>query len=396
MTASPFDRWNAGLYRSTHRKTRQLGGVGWATFQIADTAQRAIVDTAFDALLLRPAAAARVAGAAGDQAREVASLLPVGRSPRRPLAEIEGTYRVFALVSNVRPAVGLGPGPFSIVDAVARADRLGFYALWAVEGLGHDYAAECWKASAGALTGLLRDARLDRRRLNMLHAGLGLFMAEQLLGEVTPYSAAEDVMTAVDEFVDRCTRNAVSGCEGPAFESLGLVTRTWFPEMVGPLTAVLPRDLAGYFWHGAGRALAFLPIHAVPGLRSPWVAAAHEARGAESALNLRAGLAWATVLVNVPRPAVLESVIRAHGDEFEADGAFAAGVRTAIAMAAETSPDDGSLEAFVAHAPGDGSLAAAWDVLVRQPARDGLALTRRGGGLPGRAFKYRFAWEATA
>ena len=397
--SDPDEGLDARLHRATYRQSRQLGAAGWAAFQIADTIQRAAVDTAFDALALRPTAAGRVAAAINDQFWEALTLLPVGESPREPLSEVEENYGVFALVSDVRRALGIPAGPFPLLAALARAERLGFRALWAVEGLGHEYAANRWRRDGDAVTGMLKDPRIPRRYLNMLHAGMGLFFGERLLDGVSPRSSGAALADAMCAFEDRCTRNAADGFTGPAFESLGLVTRTWYPDMTDPLARVMSDESAGYFWHGAGRALYFLPIHAVPGVRSAWVSAEREARDPESGLNVRAGLAWATTLVNLRNPRLLESTVRLRAGLLSRDGAFAYGVRTATAMAADTSPGAAEIEAFVEYVPRDESIGNLWEEFVRRPALEGIDLARLNGRsakpLLGRAFKYQFPWNET-
>jgi hypothetical protein len=167
--------------------------------------------------------------------------------------------------------------------------------------------------------------------------------------------------------------------------------------MIDTLDRVLPPELRGYFWHGAGRALFFLPVHAVPGLQSAWTAADREARDVESGLNLRTGLAWATTLVYLRQPRLVETVIRLRPDNISRDGAFAYGVRTTIAMAANASPGDPALDAFIDYVPVDVSIARLWEECVRGPAIEGVRLARDNARAAqpflGLMFRYRFPWE---
>lgn len=388
------------MYREAHRKSRQLGAAGWAVFQIADTFQRIMVDSAIDALTFRPSSVGRIARVATDATREGLSLVPAVRSGRRPLDEAQALYRVFSLVRDVRRVTATPAGPFALLPSLARIDRFGFEGVWVTEGLGHEYAAERWRSDGDALGGLLLDRRIPRGRLTMLHAGMGLFFGEQLLQSATPYSGANAIRAAVDTFVDRCGRNAVTGFIGAAFEALGLVARTWFAEMVPDLVRALPEDLRGYFWHGAGRALFFLPVHAVPGIRSAWATADRETIDHVSGLNLQAGLAWAATLVNVRQPRVLEGLVRARSADLIRDNAFKCGVRSAIAMAADAAPGEPAIVSFLDYEVSDETMRDMWDEFVRIPAREGLDLGRAHAEAAqpflGLLFRYRFPWEDAA
>ena len=77
------------------------------------------------------------------------------------------------------------------------------------------------------------------------------------------------------------------------------------------LSAIDP-DIVGYFWHGVGRGLYFLPINALPCSSSTWraVEMAHEeAPHTLGRLNALGGLAWAVTLVNIRHPAILEAFL---------------------------------------------------------------------------------------
>ena len=75
-------------------------------------------------------------------------------------------------------------------------------------------------------------------------------------------------------FVQLCRDNSRPGYEGAAYESLGLVARFWNSPLVPVVDRVLCKiapEVLGYFWHGVGRSLNFLPLYAVPGVLSPWM-----------------------------------------------------------------------------------------------------------------------------
>src|SRR6185295_8656057 len=140
--------------------------------------------------------------------------------------ELANKAEVFALVKGVALLIGEPlAGPLPILPLIERAYALGdFPALWAVEGLGHDYAESVWRES-GPPRGLLADrgvaAELPEASLLMLHAGMGLAFADRLL----PGSAAapaREIRRAVAEIVALDRANSRPGYLGPALESLGL------------------------------------------------------------------------------------------------------------------------------------------------------------------------------
>jgi hypothetical protein len=352
-TGSGTGRREAGarLYRATQAMQDQMDDALWATFQVGDALQRSAVDLVCDAMDARRWEAA--------------------------MTQLRNNLEVFNLVKGVRTVLSIPDRDvFELAGLVEEAYGLGHYPdLWAIEGLGHDYADRFWSRGA-AITGILRDdesGAIPRSSLTMLHAGMGLAFAKHLLADVTPYDSADEVHAVSRTFVALCLENSRPGYEGAALESLGLVTRTWHPQMVSRLDESLgdiDQAVREYFWHGAGRALYFHPLYIVPGVLSPWHAADREPPDDTARLNMKAGLAWATVLVNIRQPAILAEVIRRHGPRVAADDAFASGAVSAIAMAQDITPDDEYIAALcaVTAAPPDGPVAAArWESLIAGP-----------------------------
>jgi hypothetical protein len=341
----------ASLYRATQAVQDQLGDAFWALFQVGDAAQRSTVDAAFEAF-----------------------------SPRRwelVLAQLQNNLEVFNLVKGVRNVLNIpGRDVFALADLVREAYALGDYPdLWAIEGLGHDYADRFWERG-GPIVGILRNesARgIPRSSLTMLHAGIGLSFAKNLLNDTDPYDSPERHRDLAARFVMLCRENSWSGYEGAAFESLGLVTRTWHPQMVACVDAAM-RDVderaREYFWHGAGRALYFHPLYIVPGVLSPWHAIDREPPDQTALLNMKAGLAWATVLVNIRHPRILDRIISAEEGRIGRDDAFANGVVSAVSMAQDITPHDEYIEALCAYVPDDRSGGDRWERLVGEPCRD--------------------------
>src|SRR5207302_2748139 len=113
-----------------------------------------------------------------------------------------------------------------LTELVARAYALDpFPALWAVEGAGHYYGDSFWGKGEDPRD-LLTDARaaaVPDASMTMLHAGIGLSFAQNLLADVSPRAPAEQVREVVRRFLALCRQNARPGYVGAALESLGLV-----------------------------------------------------------------------------------------------------------------------------------------------------------------------------
>jgi hypothetical protein len=369
------------LYFARQAILRQFDDLVWAAFQVGDQVQRQTVDWAWDALTLRaftPSALARQGSDLAWQATETARVL--GSSPKLAWQQLRNNYEVFNLVKHVRDLLHVPQGPdFPLERLIGRAYELGEYPdLWAIEGLGHDYADRFWGPAENIRNLLTNEiaSALPENSLTMMHAGIGLSFAQHLLQTVTPFSPECEIRRMLETFITLCRQNSRRGYIGAAYESLGLVTRTWNAEMVPSVDRLLVEmapDVAGYFWHGVGRALYFLPIYFVPGLLSPWRSLDRDAPSELARLNMRAGLAWATTLVNLRQPAIIEDLVARHGSLLEQNGGFANGVASAVIVAWDITPGDTYVRALAEYQPSP-SLARQWDVLVRRPCL--LALER--------------------
>ncbi len=384
-----------GLYLTTQAAQQTLDDLLWATFQVGDELQRDAVDFLFDVFTLRaftPRYAARVIARVAEQSQETGRVLLPGTGSRLAWQELKNKYEVYNLVKHVETLLGIPRGgAFPLKESIEKAYALGAYPdLWAVEGLGHNYAAAVWKPG-GVLRNLLTDDQagvLPAKSLTMMHAGLGLALAERLLNTITPFSRTSESDAVLAEFATLCRENSRPGYAGACFESLGLVTRTWHPQMMELIDRTLHErapEVAGYFWHGAGRALYFLPIHFVPGSLSPWLAVDDEAPHELARMNLLAGLTWAVTLVNMRQPEILASLLKTLAPEPARDAALSNGVVSALIMGIDTTPDDIYIAELCRYrpAPADPTFARRWDQLVAQPVIDAMnryypALKQRG------------------
>jgi hypothetical protein len=361
------------LYRTTQRIERELSDVAWATCRLGDAAQRNAVDLLFDLAGgdVREALArlARWTEVAADGVRSFGDSRSLALGWRRA----QNNFEVYNLVKNRRAALPVDArGDVDLAAAIDQAYALGPYAdLWAVEGLGHDYSA--WQLARGATRGILIDgpaASLPSGSLTMMHAGLGLALAERMLPRLTPWATQQQFGSVLVDYSDACAAHGRPGFRRAAWESLGLVARTWHPRLVSGLGAACQvRDdgVAGFFWHGAGRALYFLPAYIVPVL-SPWTAAQSEAPHELAQRNLIAGVAWAWTLVNIRHPAILAGLFEAIDGPLQAD-AVTNGIMSAMVVAIDTTPNDPYVVGVANHAPAaTPATVTAWNAILRPAA----------------------------
>ncbi|HKI03141.1 MAG TPA: hypothetical protein VKK31_14285 [Thermoanaerobaculia bacterium] len=295
--------------------------------------------------------------------------------------ELRSKGEVFCLVLGVARLLGIPTEPpFPLGELLTRAYGLGpFRALWAVEGLGHDYGDSFWNQ------GLVPHRILSEERtggvpagaLTMLNAGIGLSFAQYRLGNTGSRTSPGELAGIVADVVRLCRDNARPGYLGAAWESLGLVTRTFHPDLVRSvdraLRAVAP-EVLGYYWHGVGRAIFFAPINFLPGSDGYiFDMAAREAPDEPARLSALAGAAWAYGLVAQRDPEILASLVVApYGEALERNGGFANGIASAMMTRYDTTPEAPFIEAFLQYRPGNPRLAGLWDRLVRIPAEAAL------------------------
>jgi hypothetical protein len=302
--------------------------------------------------------------------------------------EFSNKLYIIQLVTQVHADFGLDDpssdrSVASLVDRAANKET--FPRLWVVEGIGN-YCGDHAMASAtgGDPSGLLTDgaaAVLPPWSLTMLHAGIGMSFAKSILEGLDPSSDSGTVRAALNRFVTLCRQSSRQGYAGAALESLGLATRTLYPNLVLMLDVEIPHvdaDLQAYFWHGAGRAMYFDPMNMLPSSNAPARAIAHLEAEAPHDLayrNALAGLCWAITVVNMRNPEVMEAFLRHHGGLLSQHDAFTNGVTSALMMRYDTTRDDANIDPFVHHEPGDPSVGPWWRTLVTVPCEQALQNT---------------------
>jgi hypothetical protein len=152
------------------------------------------------------------------------------------------------------------------------------------------------------------------------------------------------------------------------------------PEMaraLDPELRAIEPEAVSYMWRGAGRALYFHPKNFIPGFRSPWrgIEMSRQIAPHETARqNLRAGIAWATTVVNMRDPEIMESVLLHQGENDPDRDIFVNGVMSSMIMRYDTSPEDPCIQAFIGHQPlgQNQALSRFWTRDIKEPCERAL------------------------
>lgn len=383
--SEPTREANHAFFTVKQAAENQFGDLAFAAYQVVDEVQRGLTDLLFDTVTLRslnPAYVSRLTSAAVEQSQDTLRTFSSTENVRLAWESLKNNYEVYNLVKHVSSLLHVPPGDqqLDLRKLIDDAYALGAYPdLWAIEGLGHIYALTFWNKGRpirGILTNLSPEI-VPAKSLTMMHAGIGLAFAQQLMNTITPFRPPGDIARVLGEFVTLVDENSTPGYEGAAYESLGLVTRTWHPQMVGVVDEYF-RNFAthvrGYYWHGIGRAHYFLPLYFVPGLLSPWLAIEREATDELALLNMTAGLSWATTIVNVKQPELMENFIRLHGERVSRTPGFTNGLMSTLIMGIDITPGDTYIMRFLEYRPArsDARVVELWEKLVAQPAKEAV------------------------
>ncbi len=298
--------------------------------------------------------------------------------------ELGNKIEIFRLVKYLKSRVPIPEeGRFDLYEFVDKCYDLGaFLALWAVEGLGHDYA-HTFRPYTDSTKGILTDPALDKlpaKSMTMLHAGIGLGFAQELLEDTADSAPSDEVRKTLELFVRLCRQNSRPGYEGAAMESLGIVTRNWHRKLMDVVDEQLlafNEDAAAYFWRGAGRALYFQPVNFVPmygSIANAIYMSKQESPHEMARHNTLAGIAWAATVVNMRDPEVMEAFLNRHGDEAAAQDAFINGVVSSIIMRQDTTPDEPFIKDFIEYTPdvSNSHLEELWNDVIRKPGDEAL------------------------
>jgi hypothetical protein len=369
-----------------HQAQSQLGTITQTAFFMGDGLQRAVIDGAFNLVSPQtwtPTNLWRLGTEAVKQSVQISTLADP-TNLNLAWEELKNKLEVFTLVKNLPSILKLPPadsGEFiPIAELVPRAYSLSpFQALWAVEGLGH-YYTDSYHAHFGDPQGLFAkaNAQVPEKSLTMLHAGMGLSFADRLIGNLNPDDPSPTATrAALERFVLLCRNNSRKGYLGCAIESLGLVTRDFYPELLDVVHEQFQRvapELIGFFWHGAGRALYFSREYFLPVLTTVWSGINDEARDCPDRLSAMAGLAWALTVVNMRQPAIMQHALPAYTQDASLAQGFANGVASTVIMRQDTTPNEAFISAFYQNRPdpNDHGSVEMWLRFIAAPAQLGL------------------------
>ena len=375
------------LYKSTRRTVEKFGDPAAVMYIAGSEYQAKAVDAVFDVLTLKalsPNYWVKAADHLFTQGK-LAANATIGKDEKLYWEQAKNTRYIFTLVRNNPEKLGIPKtGEFDLDVYMDKAYAVGdFEAIWTVEGLGHVYSQRTWdlkwKCSEDA-EGILIEgqaARMPDKALTMMHAGLGLALAESLMKQLTPDSRTKDTERVLRAFIKLCRNNSRPGYAGCALESLGLVTRCFNYPMVTRVQEVLAdvdETAWEFFWRGAGRALYFSPGHMLQPLYCPWIAAEQEAPDDRVHNILKAGITWPTNIVNMQNPAIFEDLIRRRGEDEEKAGTIAHGVGASTTMAVDITPNHPLVKEYIAYEPSssDSKVKERWVKMVREPAYKAL------------------------
>lgn len=373
---------------ATQATGSQLGDMMQSMFQVGDDLQREMTDMMLD--MLNPRQTVKSTATMMQWSREMAKSVGPGQAGRLAWQELRNKLTVFNLVYNIPKTLNLPAEPPypPLSELVGRAYELDQYpALWAVEGLGHYYGDTFWKRKEVPRDALTNVDDLPSGSLTMLHAGLGMAIAQHFMKGINHLSALSDVRQALKQIVLLCRENSKPGYEGAAIESLGLISRsgafygeTRPDEMVQVIAHILEDmdpEAYGYFWHGVGRSIYFSPINFLPGYGAIWhpiEMIRREAPDRVAKLNAFAGLSWGVTMVNVRHPRILANLLKHLNtdEETEREG-FVNGVSSGLMMRQDTTPDAPFIsDLYMQSIGGSADFNAKWHDLVQQPCETAL------------------------
>src|SRR6266571_4686427 len=367
---------SAYLYKKTKETAEKFGDPAAVAFIAGDEYQSKALGFVFDlfsASSLSPAYWSKIVGRLASQGKMAVEALG---DQTLFAKQAKNTSYIFALVRNNPEKLGIPKsGAFDLAHFMDKAYGIGdFENIWSVEGLGHVYSQRTWSGREDA-EGILIEgqaAHMPEKSLTMMHAGLGLCLAESLMKQLTPDSSVSETERVLKTFIKLCKNNSRQGYVGCALESLGLVTRCFNYPMVDLVQRVLAdvdETAWEFFWRGAGRALYFSPGHMVQPLFSPWIAAEQEAPNDRAHKILRAGITWPTNIVNMRQPEIFEDLIKRRGSMEENEGTIRHGVAASTTMAMDITPNHPVVKSYLEYKPksSDPKVIALWDKLVHEP-----------------------------
>jgi len=267
----------------------------------------------------------------------------------------------------------------SLAELIAKADMLeNFARVFAIEGIAYRLAKSDLQRNSpsGRLPSFQICADLSPGILVLLHAGLGLALAEWVFGSLDERES--NCSNLLDQFSELCQQNALPSYQGVAFEALGIIAQALHPSLIEKIDQCLSgnEETLAYFWHGVGRGIYFAPENTSPFRSAPWRAVEEYLRHTPHELarqNAMAGLAWALIASNLSQPEIVATFLKHHATEVRANIGFVSGVASATIFWREVCPGEARLETLLQYDPASIGLAQdVWKQYVRGPWEDGL------------------------
>jgi hypothetical protein len=85
-----------------------------------------------------------------------------------------------------------------------------------------------------------------------------------------------------------------------------------------------------------------------------------------------AGLTWATTVVDIRQPRIMENALKYYGEVVSKTPAFTNGVMSTLIMGSDITPGDHYIRQFLDYKPSDPEVAELWKRLVGDPANDAV------------------------
>ena len=195
----PARQANDAFFTVKQAAENQFGDLAFAAYQVVDEVQRNLTDLLFDTVTLRtlnPAYVSRLSSAVVEQSQDTLRTFSSTENVRLAWVSLKNNYEVYNLVKHISSLLHVPEGDqqLDLRKLIDEAYKLGEYPdLWAIEGLGHIYALTFWNKGQpirGILTNVSPEV-VPANSLTMMHAGIGLGFAQQLLNTITPFRPQE-------------------------------------------------------------------------------------------------------------------------------------------------------------------------------------------------------------
>ena len=245
------------------------------------------------------------------------------------------------------------------------------HSQWYLEGVAYEYFRRT----------LIRDddsepwhRELAPELLPILSVGLGLAVAERVLGRSRGTLDREGARRVLDEHLALCHQHSAPGRLAVTLEGLGLLARCLRPRDLGALNRAVELrsadnpELPVLFAHGVGRGLYFVPIPSLSIYGSLGDALAQADLSPTAPRATISGLVFAFVSVNLSSPATVEALLYAHRAELDRQ-LFQAACVAALHMRRCLPGGECVVERFLKHGA---RRADFWRTWVVEPMKQGV------------------------